>query len=162
MANACAFLRSMKKLVDDCSNHIQLRYCMYKFKHYIYIKEAREIFHTRVTELKGDHRDRAYDELLEEMEDHSDSMQNRPIESFEDIDTDFISSENGIVCPFELAIFKKVFVITNGNKVDICAILGLSNDDLNNKIKRYKLKEFLNNIRHVYRKTGYSQGAERR
>lgn len=151
MSVACAFLRTLRKLVDDCSNPVQLRHCMNKFSHYIYIKETREVFFNRISELSHDGLKPEYDPVLEDLHDACDDGLDHPIRAFSDIDTSFIYPNLDIDCPFEKDILKRVFKVTNGNKVDICDILGLSNEDLNNKINRYKLKELLNIIRKNYR-----------
>jgi transcriptional regulator with PAS, ATPase and Fis domain len=69
-------------------------------------------------------------------------------------DLTFLDADSEYPCPFEEELIKNVFVTTNGNKTDICRILGISGSLLNKKIAVYKLKKFLNSIRREYRSNG--------
>ena len=63
----------------------------------------------------------------------------------------FLDPDSDMDCPFERDLIMEVFEMTNGNKLDICRILDLTNEQLNKKISQYKLKPRLNEIRRNYR-----------
>lgn len=168
-----SFIRSVTKRVDDCSNPLQLREYLKRYQNYIFTKEIQRVFLERVEFFKEEFcGDGLQMRIIEELEDdlteeimianvirpsdllqaHDGDNHEKKVRAIEnDINLLFIQDDCDTNCNKELNLLRQVFHMTNGNKVDICRILDMDNQFLNDKIEQYKLKDELNDIRREFR-----------
>lgn len=151
------FLRIVTTRVDDCTSVSQLRVYTNRYSTYMYAEEMREIFLSRIaffkefyfsdSELVVDCDNLVEDIMLEAM------ISNVCRGSLgSDITPSLIDFKSFIHNTSEESnALLEIFGYFNGNKLDICRYLDCHNEDLNDKIKQYKLKEKLNSIRREYR-----------
>lgn len=174
-----SFIKTIRKKVDDCSNPVQLREYLNRYRSYVFTSQIQEVFLSRLEFFKEYYRDDPFiSNQCEELEDELTTEiqisqicgqaslvnphRNHPkIERAynSNIDLNFLDLEcYDFNCPFEEALLKDIFNMTNGNKMDICRILNVTNEELNKKIFQYKLKPELNGIRREYRSNGNTRG----
>lgn len=168
-----SFIRSVTKRVEDCSNPIQLREYLNRYRNYVFTEEIQEVFLERIAFFREHYHcesihEKACDELQEDLESEimiakvtrstsivSNSKRNNHLKKLRAFDNDInllhIQDDCDEYCPQELDLLRQVFRMTNGNKVDISRILDIDNSFLNDKINQYTLKDELNEIRRVFR-----------
>lgn len=162
-----SFIRTILRKVHDCSNVIQLREYLNRYRNYVFTREIQEVFKERIEFfMERASTDRFTLEICEDLMDdllleiqisNVCGKQNlvkphaKVSQKTKQIDVVFLDPDSDVDCPFERELITEVFEMTNGNKLDICRILDLSNEQLNKKISQYKLKPRLNEIRRNYR-----------
>ncbi len=168
-----SFIRSVSKRVDDCSNPIQLREYLNRYRNYVFTKEIQTVFLDRIVFFRERFKfdkmhEMACDELEEDIRteimiatvtNSTSLLSSDPIDNHSKLVKAFDNDINLLLiqddCEFDNAeekdLLLRVFKMTNGNKVDISRILDIDNSFLNDKINQYKLKDRLNEIRRKFR-----------
>jgi hypothetical protein len=169
-----SFIRSVTKRVDDCSNPLQLREYLKRYQSYVFTPDIQKVFVERIRFFKqafcGDGLQIAICDELQELleteikianvirnENHlmscyAEDNHEKKVRAIENnINLLYIQDDCETHCDKEMELLRQVFQMTNGNKVDICRILDMDNQFLNDKIEQYKLKDELNDIRREFR-----------
>lgn len=155
-----SFIRTILRRIDDCSNPVQLREYLNRYGKYLSVNSVSSAFNVKVNFWLGSTMDSFLisqcECLLEDIDDLADTTTMPKCvfldEVEKELDTSFLDMDNDdFNCPFEEELLRNTFVLSNGNKVDICRLLKIDNTELNKKILQYKLKDNLNEVRRDYR-----------
>lgn len=152
------FLKSVKNHVGDCANPIQLRTYLNKYQSYLMSDEIKNVFYERIEFFEEKF---AGDSLfLRQCEDLRDDLELNaqianvckdqvlmPTDNFKKM----VRSTSDTHSQEERDYLIYVFTKHNGNKSNILIELKISNNQLNDKIAHYNLKETINRIRRDYR-----------
>lgn len=166
------FIRSIKKRVEECSSIVQLRGIMNRYTPYLYTLAVREVFQERMEFFReNDPFDRLLQQQCEDFEEDLDIEASMALLGAEhllnpqhgnnhpklvravraNIDPDMILMECDEIDPAERAALYAAVQVSNGNKLEMCRILGITNMHLNRKINQYKLKPRINEVRKIFR-----------
>lgn len=169
------FIKTVQRNLNDCSNPLQLRIYMKRYQDYTFSDDIIKLFEERISFFEDQYKgDSYFSSILNDIKDEFEVEMmiakacggknlidpNNPHHPkikkalLHDIKVDFVSADTWFECPFERDTLRDVFQMTNGNKIDICRILGLTNGQLNDKINLYGIKDELNEIRRKYRFNG--------
>ena len=158
------FIKNVSKRVEDCSSVSQLRGCLNRYRTYVFSSELKKVFMERISFIREYH---IGDQMVQnQCEDLTDDLEIE-VQISQICRTSLMTGDQGSearinpeVVDFhcysyntdeELNALKRIFEYFNGNKLDICRYLSVTNENLNNKINQYKLKAYLNTVRRDFR-----------